>query len=316
MSLIKHDWRLDEVMDLFQKPLNDLLFEAHSVFRNYFDPNAIQLCTLLSIKTGKCPENCRYCAQSARYKTNIENKNFMEIEDIVEAAMRAKSAGASRFCMGAAWRSLRNRDLDKLAAAVKEVKKLGLEACLSAGMATLEQLQILKQAGLDFYNHNIDTSEDFYHNIITTRTYQDRLDTIKNVCDADIKTCSGGIVGMGESVADRAKMLMTLANLENHPVSVPINRLVPIEGTPLAEQEKIENFDFIRTVAVARIMMPRSFVRLAAGRETMSEEMQALCFFAGANSIFYGEKLLTTGNPAHESDRAIFARLGLETLGA
>jgi biotin synthase len=314
MSLIRYDWTLGEVMDLFQKPFNNLLFEAHGVLRSYFDPNIIQLCTLLSIKTGKCPENCKYCAQSARYNTDIENKNFVAVEDIVEAAMQAKSAGASRFCMGAAWRSLRNRDLDKLAAAVMEVKKLGLETCLSAGMATLEQLRILKQAGLDFYNHNIDTSEDFYHNIITTRTYQDRLNTIKNIRDAEIKTCSGGIIGMGESVADRAKMLMTLANLEDHPTSVPINRLVPIEGTPLAEQEKIENFDFIRTIAVARIMMPKSFVRLAAGRETMSEETQALCFFAGANSIFYGEKLLTTGNPMHESDQAIFARLGLEAL--
>jgi len=308
---IRHDWTLEEVAALFELPFNDLLFRAQTVHRQYFDPNTIQASTLLSIKTGACPEDCAYCPQSVRHDTGLSREALLEIEQVVEAASKAKAAGATRFCMGAAWRSPKDRDIAKVSEMVRRVKALGMETCATLGMLDAHQAQALKHAGLDYYNHNLDTSEEFYGKIITTRTYQDRLDTLANVREAGLKVCCGGIVGLGEERRDRVALLTTLANLPTHPESVPINELVQVEGTPLAGTEAPDTFEFIRTIAVARILMPRSYVRLSAGRTQMSEEKQALCFLAGANSMFFGDKLLTTGNPDTERDLALLSRLGM-----
>ena len=308
----KHDWQVEEVLKLFEMPFNDLIFKAAEIHRSNHNPNAVQISTLLSIKTGSCPENCKYCPQSAHYNTGLEKESLMETGKILEAAKAAKEAGASRFCMGAAWRSLHDRDVEKICHIVDEVKKTGLETCMTLGMLTDAQSKKLKEAGLDYYNHNIDTSPEFYSEIISTRNFEDRLNTLKNVRDAGLNVCSGGIVGMGEKRDDRAKMLIVLANLPTHPQSVPINMLVKVKGTPMEEVEDLDQFEFIRTIAVARIIMPNSVVRLSAGRESMNEQTQALCFLAGANSIFYGEKLLTTSNPEAQKDRELFARLGIE----
>lgn len=308
---IRHDWQMPEVEALFAMPFNDLLFQAQSVHRAYFDANAVQISTLLSIKTGGCPEDCGYCSQSAKFDTGVAATKLMERDAILAAAKAAQAAGASRFCMGAAWRSPKERDMEKIVDIIADVKALGLETCATFGMVSEEQAHQLKMAGLDYYNHNLDTSPEYYNEIITTRTYQDRLDTLAHVRHAGMKVCCGGIIGMGESRADRASLLATLANLPEHPESVPINLLMKIDGTPLSDTAQLEPFEFIRTIAVARILMPQSYVRLSAGRSAMSDEQQALCFLAGANSIFYGEKLLTTGNPDTERDDALFARLGL-----
>lgn len=306
---IRSSWNEEEVMQLFNLPFNDLIFKAAQMHRKYHNPNQIQISTLLSIKTGSCPENCKYCPQSAHYNTGLEKESLMAIDKILDAAKSAKQSGASRFCMGAAWRSLHDRDVDNICNIVQEVRKTGLETCMTLGMLTKKQSEKLKQAGLDYYNHNIDSSEDFYQEIITTRNFQDRLNTLKNVRDSGINVCSGGIVGMGESIEDRAKMLIILANLPKQPESVPINMLVKVKGTPLENVPDLDQFDFVRTIAVARIMMPKSVVRLSAGREQMNEQTQALCFFAGANSIFYGEKLLTTQNPEIKKDQDLFKKL-------
>jgi biotin synthase len=306
---LRHDWRLEEVEALFALPFSDLMFHAQRVHRAWHDPNAVQLSTLLSIKTGACPEDCAYCPQSVHYNTGLERTALLEVAAVRECAQRARSAGATRFCMGAGWRSPRARDLEVVAAMIREVRALGLESCATLGMLTPAQAAQLKAAGLDYYNHNLDTSAEFYGEIITTRTYQERLDTLEAVRAAGINVCCGGIVGMGESVTDRARLLRTLANLPQHPESVPINRLVKVPGTPLAGVPDVDPFDFVRAIAVARVLMPRAHVRLSAGREAMSDELQALCLLAGANSIFYGEKLLTTGNPDVERDRQLFARL-------
>ena len=307
----KHDWQVEEVLKLFEMPFNDLIFKAAEIHRSNHNPNAVQISTLLSIKTGSCPENCKYCPQSAHYNTGLEKESLMETGKILEAAKAAKEAGASRFCMGAAWRSLHDRDVEKICHIVDEVKKTGLETCMTLGMLTDAQSKKLKEAGLDYYNHNIDTSPEFYSEIISTRNFEDRLNTLKNVRDAGLNVCSGGIVGMGEKREDRAKMLIVLANLPTHPQSVPINMLVKVKGTPMEQVEDLDQFEFIRTIAVARIMMPNSVVRLSAGRESMNEQTQALCFLAGANSIFYGEKLLTTSNPEAQKDRELFEKLGI-----
>lgn len=313
-AALRHDWSREEVEHLFALPFNDLLFQAQSVHREHHDPNAVQVSTLLSIKTGGCPEDCAYCPQAARYATGVKAEKLMSVEAVVARAQAAKDAGASRFCMGAAWRSPKDRDVAKVAEIVGAVKALGLQTCATLGMLTQPQADTLKSAGLDFYNHNLDTSPDFYGEIIHTREYQDRLDTLEHVRHAGMKTCCGGIVGMGESRAQRAGLLMTLANLPEHPESVPINRLVQVAGTPLAGTEALDPFEFVRSIAVARILMPASVVRLSAGRESMDDALQALCFAAGANSIFYGEKLLTTGNPDVEHDRRLFERLGLKPM--
>ena len=310
---IRHDWTRQEVEALFALPFNDLLFEAHSLHRKYFDPNQVQVSTLLSIKTGACPEDCAYCPQSTRYDTGLEVEKLMEVEKVLEQARSAKAAGSTRFCMGAAWRCPKPRDMPHVVAMVKGVREMGMETCMTLGMLTEEQARELAEAGLDYYNHNLDTSPEFYGDIITTRTYQDRLDTLAHVRDAGMKICSGGIVGMGETGSDRAGLLQELANLPQHPESVPINMLVRVEGTPLQDEADMDPFEFIRTIAVARILMPASHVRLSAGREEMNEQMHALAYFAGANSIFYGEKLLTTPNPRANSDMALFARLGINT---
>ena len=309
---IRHDWSREEVEGLFALPFNDLLFRAHTLHRRYFDPNQVQVSTLLSIKTGACPEDCAYCPQSTRYDTGLEAEKLMEVEKVLEQARVARESGATRFCMGAAWRSPKQRDMPYVVAMVKGVRELGLESCMTLGMLTEGQAQELAEAGLDYYNHNLDTSPEFYGDIITTRTYGDRLETLDRVRAAGMKVCSGGIVGMGEQQSDRAGLLQQLANLPQHPESVPVNMLVRVKGTPLAEQEDLDPFEFIRTIAVARIMMPASHVRLSAGREEMNEQMHALAYFAGANSIFYGEKLLTTPNPRANADMALFARLGIE----
>jgi len=307
----RHDWTREEVEALFTLPFNDLLFQAQSVHRQHFDPNQVQVSTLLSIKTGACPEDCAYCPQSTRYDTGLEAEKLMEVEKVLEQARAAMATGATRFCMGAAWRCPKPRDMPHVVAMVKGVKELGLESCMTLGMLTQEQAGELADAGLDYYNHNLDTSPEYYGDIITTRTYQDRLETLDHVRDAGMKVCSGGIVGMGEQQGDRAGLLQQLANLPRHPESVPINMLVRVEGTPLESEEDLDPFEFIRTIAVARIMMPASHVRLSAGREEMNEQMHALAYFAGANSIFYGEKLLTTPNPRANSDLALFERLGI-----
>ncbi|MCL4710508.1 MAG: biotin synthase BioB [Pseudorhodoplanes sp.] len=311
---VRHDWTRAEVASLFALPFPDLLYRAQTVHRAFFDPCEVQVSTLLSIKTGGCPEDCAYCPQSAKYDTGVKAEKLMNVEAVLTEARAAKAAGASRFCMGAAWREPKDRDLDKVCAMIEGVRALGLETCVTLGMLDRAQAQRLKQAGLDYYNHNLDTSPEFYGNIITTRTYQDRLDTLANVRDAGIHVCCGGIVGMGESADDRIGMIATLASLPVHPESVPINMLVQVEGTPLAGAGTLDPFDFVRTVAAARIAMPRSLVRLSAGREEMSDEMQALCFLAGANSIFYGPKLLTTPNPAADRDLQLMERLGLRSM--
>lgn len=304
-------WSKEAIVELFQLPFNDLLFQAQTVHRQHFQPNQVQVSTLLSIKTGACPEDCKYCPQSARYHTGIDKEQLMEVEKVLTQAQQAKQAGASRFCMGAAWRDPKDRDIPKLQAMIQGVRELGMETCMTLGMLSEDKALALAEAGLDYYNHNLDTSPEYYGSIITTRTYQDRLDTLQHVRTAGMKVCSGGIVGMGETLADRAGLLQQLANMNPPPESVPINNLVKVAGTPMEHLDDLDIFDFIRTVAVARILMPTSHVRLSAGRESMSDEMQALCFFAGANSIFYGEKLLTTTNPMAESDMKLFDRLGL-----
>lgn len=313
-DLVKNNWQIEEVMELFNLPFNDLVYKAMQVHRKFHNPNEVQVSTLLSIKTGGCPENCKYCPQSAHFDTGLEKQALMPVEKIVESAINAQNSGASRFCMGAAWRSLHDRDVDKICEIVKAVKNTGLETCMTLGMLTDKQSQKLKEAGLDYYNHNIDSSEEFYSEIITTRDFQDRLNTLKNVRNAGLNVCSGGIVGMGESREDRAKMLIILANLEKQPESVPINMLVRVKGTPLENVEAIDQFEFIKTIAIARIMMNKAKVRLSAGREEMNEQTQALCFLVGANSIFYGEKLLTTQNPQIDKDQKLFAKLGIRPV--
>lgn len=313
---LRHDWQLAEVEALFTLPFNDLLFKAQTVHRLYFDPNEIQVSSLLSIKTGSCSEDCGYCPQSARYDSDLNPEALLPLDAVLKAAQKAKQEGASRFCMGAAWRSPKDRDIERVVEMVQGVKSLGLETCVTLGMLTDKQTLALKEGGLDYYNHNLDTSEDYYAEVITTRTYQDRLDTLERVRDAGINVCCGGIIGMGESERDRCKLLAQLANMPQHPESVPINMLVQVEGTPLHGIEAIDPLQFVRTLAVARIMMPASRVRLSAGRNEMSDEIQALCFLAGANSIFYGDKLLTTDNPMTNHDQQLFARLGLRMGGS
>ncbi len=312
MSELRHDWRIEEVNALLALPFNDLMFKAHQIHRENFPANQVQVSTLLSIKTGACPEDCGYCSQSSKYDTSVERERLLPLDEVIQAAKTAQSHGATRFCMGAAWRNPTDKNLERVVEMVQAVKEMGLETCVTLGMLTDPQAQRLKSAGLDYYNHNLDTSPEFYGHVITTRTYQDRLDTLENVRNAGINVCCGGILGMGESRQDRARLLQQLANMKFHPESVPINDLVKIEGTPLASADKLDPFEFIRTVAVARIMMPKSYVRLSAGRTEMTDEMQAWCFFAGANSLFYGEKLLTAENPAENHDKQLFSRLGLQ----
>jgi len=313
-TALRHDWRREEIAALYARAFADLLFDAQMVHRRHFDPNAVQVSTLLSIKTGKCPEDCAYCPQSVRFETELQPEPLMPLDEVIAAAERARQSGASRFCMGAAWRSPKDQDLDKVVEMVEAVKDLGLETCLTLGMLNQAQARRLKDAGLDYYNHNLDTSPEFYTDIITTRTYQDRLQTLQHVRSAGINVCCGGILGMGESRADRVGLLQELANQQPHPESVPINMLVRVEGTPLETAEEFDPLEFVRTIAIARILMPTSYVRLSAGREEMSDEMQALCFLAGANSIFYGEKLLTTPNPAAAHDRQLFEKLGIRAV--
>lgn len=308
---IRHNWGISEAQALLDKPFMDLLFEAQQVHRQFHNPNEIQVSTLLSIKTGACPEDCKYCPQSARYNTGVKRERLLEINQVLEAARAAKSSGASRFCMGAAWRNPNERDMPYLQTLVREVKSMGLETCMTLGMLSKSQADTLSEAGLDYYNHNVDTSSDFYEEVITTRTYQDRLDTLENVRESGMKVCSGGIIGLGESVENRATMLTELANLPTHPQSVPINRLVKCEGTPYEANNEVDDFDFIRVIAAARIMMPQSMIRLSAGRESMNEQMQTMCFMAGANSVFYGCKLLTTPNPEESADQTLFNKINL-----
>ena len=308
---IKHDWEIDEILALFQQPLNDLLFEAQSVHRQYHRANEVQISTLLSIKTGGCPEDCKYCPQSIHYDTGLSAHNLLAVEDVATAARKARDAGATRFCMGAAWRNPTNSQTHKVGELIEAVKGLGMETCATLGMLTDSQAQILAEAGLDYYNHNLDSSPEYYRQIITSRTYQDRLDTLEHVRNAGIHLCCGGIVGMGESREDRAGLLQQLANLPEHPKSVPINNLVRVEGTPLHDTEPLSPLEFVRCIAVARILMPASVIRLSAGRTDMSEETQALCFLAGAGSIFCGDQLLTTPNPSFDEDMEMFRDLGL-----
>ncbi|HRJ60550.1 MAG TPA: biotin synthase BioB [Azospirillaceae bacterium] len=303
-----------DILALFELPFMELLDRAHQVHRENFNPSQVQLSTLMNIKSGGCTEDCKYCSQSVKYDTGLKAGKLAERDEVKAAAAKAKSAGASRFCMGAAWRELKDRDLEKLADIVADVKDMGMEACMTLGMLTPKQAARLKEAGLDYYNHNVDTSAEYYDNIVTTHSYAERLDTLHAVRDAGLKVCSGGIVGMGESRADRAGMLETLANLTPQPESVPINRLVAVTGTPLGKANELDVFEFVRTIAVARILMPKSYVRLSAGRRTLTDEGQALCFFAGANSIFYGDKLLTTGNPEYTADQALFDKLGVKAV--
>ena len=313
MSL-RFDWLDSEIEALFTQPFAELMFAAQTVHRQHFNPNEVQVSTLLSIKTGRCSEDCSYCPQSVKYDTKLETEPLLPLDDVIKAAKAAKQNGASRFCMGAAWRRPKDKDLDKVIDMVKAVKEEGLESCLTLGMLTEQQTQRLKEAGLDYYNHNLDSSPEYYEEIITTRTYQDRLDTLKHVRDAEINVCCGGILGMGESRKDRIGLFRELANQAPHPESVPINMLVKVEGTPLENADDIDPIEFVRSIAIARILMPTSHVRLSAGREEMSDEMQALCFLAGANSIFYGEKLLTTPNPSENLDKQLFERLGIQSV--
>lgn len=307
-------WTVAEIAALFELPFSDLIHRAQTVHRENFDPNAVQVSTLLSIKTGGCSEDCGYCPQAARYHTDVESQELMQLEEVVAAARAAKDSGASRFCMGAAWRGPKQRDLEPVLKMIEQVKALGLETCATLGMLKDGQAEQLKRAGLDYYNHNLDTAPEFYGDVITTRTYQDRLDTLDRVREADINVCCGGIIGMGESRNQRAGLLAQLANMERPPESVPINLLTQVEGTPLHGTEALDPIEFVRTIAAARITMPKSYVRLSAGRQSMPEGVQALCFIAGANSIFYGEKLLTTGNPDVEADQALFAKLGINRI--
>ncbi len=309
---VRHDWTRAEITALFALPFSDLMFQAQSVHRAHFNPNEVQVSTLCSIKTGACPEDCAYCPQSARYDTGLEREKLMAVEKVIEEAKAAKASGATRFCMGAAWRSPKNKDMPYVTTMVQGVKALGLETCMTLGMLDESQAQELADAGLDYYNHNLDTSPEYYGEIITTRTYQDRLQTLDNVRKAGMKVCCGGIVGMGEEENDRAGLLQQLANMPEHPESVPINMLVKVDGTPLENEADLDPFDFIRTIAVARILMPQSHVRLSAGREQMNEQTQAMAFLAGANSIFYGEKLLTTPNPEANKDMQLFSKLGIK----
>ena len=308
---LRNDWSLDEIRALFALPFNDLLFRAQVVHRAHFDPNQVQVSTLLSIKTGACAEDCAYCSQSAKYDTGLEREKLLPLDEVIEAAQAARAKGSTRFCMGAAWRNPTDKNLDRVIDMIAAVRSLGMETCVTLGMLSEAQARRLADAGLDYYNHNLDTSPEFYGNVITTRTFQDRLDTLASVRKAGINVCSGGILGMGETGTDRARMLQELANLPQHPQSVPINMLVQIEGTPLYGNDRLDALEFVRTIAVARILMPNSYVRLSAGRSEMSDETQALCFLAGANSIFYGERLLTTDNPDADHDHALFARLGI-----
>ncbi len=307
-------WTLEEAEALYDLPFNDLLYRAHTTHRDHFEPNTVQTSTLLNIKTGLCPEDCAYCPQSAHYNTGLQKEPLMEIDAVVEAAARAKSMGSTRFCMGAAWRGPREKDLDTVCKMVTEVKKLGMETCVTLGLLKDSQAEKLKEAGLDYYNHNVDTSPEYYQEIISTRTFQDRLDTLQKVRESGVKVCSGGILGLGETTQDRISMLILLANLEEPPESLPINKLIPIPGTPLESHQGVDTFEFVRIVALARILMPKTYVRLSAGREQMSEEFQALCFFAGANSIHFGEKLLITKNPTPEKDNTLFEKLGLKKM--
>ncbi len=313
-SDVRHDWTRDQALAIYELPFMELLFRAQTVHRQNFDPNKIQMSRLLSIKTGGCAEDCGYCSQSAHHASGLKASKLMEVERVIAEAKKAKDTGATRYCMGAAWRSPKARDMDSVVAMVEGVKALGMETCMTLGMLSDEDIAKLSHAGLDYYNHNVDTSEAYYSKVITTRTYADRLDTLARVRDAGMKVCSGGIVGMGEETQDRVDMLITLANLDEHPESVPINMLIAIPGTPLEKVEKLDAIDFVRTIAVARIMMPKSFVRLSAGRTEMSDGTQALCFFAGANSIFVGDTLLTAGNPGEDADSRLFAKLGLEPM--
>ncbi len=311
-SDIRHDWQREEITALFALPFNELLYQAHGIHRAHHDPSRVQISTLLSIKTGACPEDCAYCPQSAHHDTRLERERLLPLEEVIAAARSARQAGATRFCMGAAWRNPTDKNLEKVIEMVRAVREQGMETCVTLGMLSASQAQRLGEAGLDYYNHNLDTSPEFYGEIISTRTYRDRLDTLAHVRNAGINVCCGGIIGMGESVTDRAGLLQQLANLPRHPESVPINLLVQVPGTPLHGTPALDPLEFVRTVAVARILMPASVVRLSAGRTQMSDELQALCFFAGANSMFYGDKLLTTGNPAQDADRHLFERLGLQ----
>ena len=313
-TAVRHDWTRAEALALYNLPFMELLFRAQTVHRHSFDPNAVQMSRLLSIKTGGCAEDCGYCSQSAHHESGLKASKLMEVQRVIEEARKAKAAGATRYCMGAAWRSPKARDMDAVVAMVEGVKALGMETCMTLGMLSDDDIGKLSHAGLDYYNHNVDTSEAFYSKVITTRTYADRLHTLERVRDAGIKVCSGGIVGMGEEPQDRVDMLVTLSNLSEHPESVPINMLIAIPGTPLESVEKIDAIDFVRTIAVARIMMPKSHVRLSAGRTEMSDETQALCFFAGANSIFVGDTLLTADNPGEDKDSRLFAKLGLKPM--
>ncbi len=314
--MIKNNWQTHEVEQLFDLPFNDLMFQAQQLHRQYFDANKIQVSTLVSIKTGRCAENCGYCSQSAHHKTAIENESLMDVQAVIDAAKQAQKNGADRFCMGAAWSRPNKRDFPKVLDMIKGVKELGMESCVTLGMLDDEQSEQLKQAGLDYYNHNLDTSKEYYDKVVTTRTYQDRLDTIARVQKTGINVCSGGILGMGETRADRIQLLLQLANMEKQPDSVPMNLLVQVEGTPLFGVDKIKPIEFIRTIAVARILMPASWLRLSAGREGMSDETQALCYLAGANSIFYGERLLTTNNASTNDDQLLFKTLGLSNVHA
>lgn len=307
-------WTLEEIEDLYRLPFNDLIFKAQTVHRENHDPNKIQVSTLMSIKTGGCPEDCKYCSQSIKYNTDVEIEKLLSVDEVIEQAKAAKASGASRFCMGAAWRNLNDSNLEKIKGMVKAVKDLKLETCLTLGMLKKEQAESLKECGLDYYNHNLDSSEEYYSRVVSTRTYQDRLNTLGYVRDAGIKVCTGGILGLGEENIDRLKLIQVLCNMEEQPESVPMNKLVKIDGTPYSENENVDNFDFIRIIAVSRITMPKTFVRLSAGRDSMNDEMQALCFFAGANSIFYGDELLTTKNSSINHDKVLMDKLNIKTL--
>lgn len=311
MNSGKKIWALDEIATIYQQPFNDLLHQAHTIHRENHDPNSIQLATLLSIKTGSCPEDCGYCSQSGHHSTKLEREKLMSVEDVLLRAEEAKNGGATRFCMGAAWRSPPANAMQQITDMIQGVKAMGMETCMTLGMLSSEQASTLKEAGLDFYNHNIDTSPSYYDKVVTTRRFSDRLETLERVRDAGINVCCGGILGLGETTADRIEFLLTLANLETPPESVPINRLVPIEGTPLANAKSVDGIEVVRTIATARILMPTSMIRLTAGRTDMSDELQALCFFAGANSVFIGEKLLTADNPRRDKDRQLFTTLGV-----
>lgn len=307
-------WELKEIENLYKLPFNDLIYKAHTIHREFHNPNQVQVSTLMSIKTGGCPEDCKYCSQSIKYNTDVEIEKLLSIDEVLTQAKAAKKSGASRFCMGAAWRNLNDSNLDKIKNMVSAVKSLGLETCLTLGMLKKSQAQSLKESGLDYYNHNLDSSEEYYSKVVSTRTYQDRLETLSHVRNAGIKVCTGGILGLGEENIDRLKLIHVLANFDEQPESVPMNKLVKINGTPYSDNENVDNFDFIRIIAICRVTMPKTFVRLSAGRDTMNDEMQALCFFAGANSIFYGDELLTTKNSSIIHDKSLLTKLKIKTM--